>query len=165
MNGTVLKEKNGEHPYGDTGQLLLLVVFLLVWIFDSYFWHKSTFPSNFVPIYIRLIISAPVIAASVFLFKSSHSIADHEHRPNGVVSTGIFHYVRHPLYLAGILFYLGLVIFTLSLLSFLLFGLIFFFYNFISGYEEKLLEAKFGEDYIRYKNRTGKWVPKIIGGN
>ena len=35
------------------------------------------------------------------------------------------------------------------------------FYNFIAGYEEKLLEAKFGERYSIYKQKTGKWLPKI----
>jgi protein-S-isoprenylcysteine O-methyltransferase Ste14 len=57
------------------------------------------------------------------------------------------------------------VISTLSLFSFLFFGLIFVFYNYIADYEEKLLEAKFGEEYIRYKNKTGKWLPRIRGVN
>ena len=30
-----IKEKNGEHPYGDAGQLILLGFFLLVWLGDS----------------------------------------------------------------------------------------------------------------------------------
>jgi protein-S-isoprenylcysteine O-methyltransferase Ste14 len=30
-----------------------------------------------------------------------------------------------------------------------------------AGYEEKLLETKFGETYIAYEKKTGKWVPGI----
>jgi protein-S-isoprenylcysteine O-methyltransferase Ste14 len=36
---------------------------------------------------------------------------------------------------------------------------IFLFYNYIAGYEERLMETKFGEDYASYKKRTGRWVP------
>ena len=35
------------------------------------------------------------------------------------------------------------------------------FHNYIASYEEKLLDAKFGQEYRKYKMRTGKWVPKI----
>ncbi len=160
-----MKEKNGEHPYGDAVQLLLLVAFLIVWIYDSFFWHRSTFLSNTIPLYIRLILSVLAVAAAFYLFKSSHFITRGESRPDGVVATGIFAYVRHPLYSAAILFYMGLVIFTTSILSFFLFVVIFAFYDYIAGYEEKLLEAKFGEGYVLYKNRTGKWVPRFTRGN
>jgi protein-S-isoprenylcysteine O-methyltransferase Ste14 len=160
-----MKEKNGEHPYGDAVQLLLLVVFLIVWIYDSFFWHKSTFLANYIPVYIRLILSAVVVVTGYYLFRSCHFITHKESRPKGVVETGIFAYVRHPLYLGAILFYLGLVMFTISLFSLFLFVVIFFFYNYIADYEEKLLEAKFGEAYAEYKNRTGKWVPRYTRVN
>jgi len=81
------------------------------------------------------------------------------------MATGAFRYVRHPLYLASILFYLGLSISTGSLISLALLAVMCIFYNYIAGYEEKLLEKKFGEGYIRYKKRTGKWVPKIGTGS
>jgi len=32
-----MKEKNGEHPYGDSGQLILLVLFLLIWLLEDRF--------------------------------------------------------------------------------------------------------------------------------
>ena len=31
-----MKGKNGEHPFGDAGQLILLVLFLILWIADSF---------------------------------------------------------------------------------------------------------------------------------
>jgi protein-S-isoprenylcysteine O-methyltransferase Ste14 len=77
-----------------------------------------------------------------------------------VVSKGAFRYVRHPLYSAAILFYLSLTIATASLFSLALLVVIFLFYNYIAGYEERLMEIKFGEDYVSYKKRTGRWVPR-----
>jgi hypothetical protein len=48
-----MKEKNGEHPFGDTGQLISLGVFVVVWIGDSFFLRQSTFLSNYVPLYVH----------------------------------------------------------------------------------------------------------------
>ena len=91
-----MKEKNGEHPFGDAGQLILLGVFLIVWIGDSFFLHRSTFLSDYVPLYIRLIILGLTLAAAMYLFRSGHVVVTHEQRPNSVVATGAFRYVRAP---------------------------------------------------------------------
>ena len=51
-----MKEKNGEHPLGDAGQLLLLALFLLIWIVDSFILHYSTFLAAQIPLNIRITI-------------------------------------------------------------------------------------------------------------
>jgi protein-S-isoprenylcysteine O-methyltransferase Ste14 len=78
-----------------------------------------------------------------------------------VVSSGAFRYVRHPLYLASLLTYLGLTLSTMSIGSFILLVGIFGFHNYIASYEEKWLEIRFGEEYRTYKENTGKWFPRI----
>ncbi len=50
-----MKEKNGEHPFGDSGQLVLLVLFLLIWVVDSFLLKISTVLSDDISLYIRLI--------------------------------------------------------------------------------------------------------------
>lgn len=156
-----MKEKNGEHPFGDTGQLISFGVFVVVWIGDSFFLRQSTFLSNYVPLYVRLVILSLSLITAVYLFGSGHVVVSHEQRPNSMITTGAFRYVRHPLYLASILTYLGLAASTLSLFSLALLVGVFIFHNYIASYEERLLEAKFGEEYRVYKKETGKWVPKI----
>ena len=157
-----MKEKKGEHPFGDAGQLILLGVFLVVWVGDSFFLRKSTFLSDYVPQYIRLIILGLSLITAMCLFRSGHVLVRHEKRPNSVVATGAFRYVRHPLYLACILTYLGLTVSTASLFSLALLVGIFVFHNYIASYEEELLETKYGEEYRDYKMRTGKWMPTIV---
>ena len=157
----IMKEKNGEHPFGDAGQLILFGLFFLVWAGDSFFLHLSTFLSAYVPLYIRLAILVVAFITALYLFRSGHVVVDREHKPDKVVTSGAFKHIRHPLYLASILAYFGLAISTLSLLSLALFAGIFIFYNYLATYEEKLLEEKFGEEYIKYKQKTGKWVPRI----
>ena len=160
----ILKEKKGEHPWGDTGQLILFVLFLLVWVVDSFFLHLSTFLSDRLPLYFRLGFLALLLIIAILLFRSAHFVTSEDQRPRRVVRTGAFRYVRHPLYLASILVYLGLVVSTASFFSLAVFVGIFIFYNYISSYEEKLLESEFGDEYIKYKRKTGKWVPRIRSG-
>ena len=159
-----MKEKNGEHPFGDAGQSILLVLFLVVWFGDSFFLHKSTFLSDYVSLLIRLFILGLTFITAIYLVKSGHVVISHEHRPAGLVTSGAFRYVRHPLYLGSILACFGLTVSTVSLFSFGIFIGVFIFYNYIAGYEEKLLDARFGEEYKEYKKRTGKWMPKISEG-
>jgi protein-S-isoprenylcysteine O-methyltransferase Ste14 len=161
MTDVDLKQKKGEHLLGDIGQLISFGVFLVIWVGDSFFLRVSTFLSDYVPLYIRLIIPGLILIAAMYLFRSGHVVVSHEHRPNHVITSGAFRYVRHPLYLASILTYLCLTVSTLSLFSLVLLVGIFVFHNYIASYEERLLDARFGEEYREYKRSTQKWVPKI----
>lgn len=160
-----MKEKNGEHPFGDTGQLLLLGLSLILWLSDSFFFQKPTFLSDYVPFYIRLLILGLTLITAAYLFLFGHVVVSHERRPSALVSTGAFRYVRHTLYLGSVLFYLALSVFMVSLFSLGPLVVIFVFCNYITSYEDKLLNKRFGEGYTRYKKRTGKWLPRIGGGS
>jgi protein-S-isoprenylcysteine O-methyltransferase Ste14 len=156
-----MEEKSGEHPFSDTGQLILLGVFLVVWIGDSIFLHTSTFLSDDVPLYIRLIALGLLLGVAVYLMRSGHAVVDHEQGADRVVTSGAFRYVRHPLYLGSMLAYLGLAVSTASLFSLVALAGMFIFYDYIASYEERLLAARYGEAYAEYKRSTGKWVPRI----
>ncbi len=159
-----MKEKTGEHPFGDAGQLIVLVLFLSVWGGDSFFLRRSTFLSDYLPPYLRLSILALATAMALYLFRSGHIAVSH-HRPDKVLTEGAFRYVRHPLYLASILTYCGLTVSTASLFSLAFIILAIIFYDYIAGYEERLLELKFGEEYASYRKRTGKWFPRVGKNN
>ena len=156
-----MKGDNGEHPFGDSGQLILLVLFLLIWGVDSFILQISTFLSDHISLTIRLVILGLLLATAVYLVRAGHVVVKHEQRPSGFVSTGAFGYVRHSLYLGSILFYIGLAVATASLVSLGLVVVICLFYNYIASYEETLLEQRFDETYRRYKNKTGKWLPMM----
>ncbi|UCD82296.1 MAG: isoprenylcysteine carboxylmethyltransferase family protein [Desulfobacterales bacterium] len=120
-----------------------------------------TFMAGYIALYIRIIVLILAIIAALYLIRSGHAVAKHGKSHSGVVATGGFRYVRHPLDLGSIIFYLGLAVSTASLFSLGLVVVIFFFYDYIASYEEKLLEDRFNEAYKNYKTRTGKWVPMI----
>jgi protein-S-isoprenylcysteine O-methyltransferase Ste14 len=156
-----MKEKNGEHPLGDAGQLILFGLFLVIWILDSFILHRSTFLADSIPLAIRLIVLVAALVVAFYLFKSGHVVVSGDQRASKVLSTGAFRYVRHPLYLGSILIYFGMTVSSASLFCLTLLVLIALFYNYIAGYEEKLLEVKLGQDYIAYQKKTGKWIPNF----
>jgi len=164
MTAAAKKDKGGEHPFGDAGQLILFGLFVVVWVGDSFLLRATTFLSASVPLSVRLVILGLALVASACLVTAGHAAVGPERPPGALVSAGPFRYVRHPLYLGCVLFYLGLALSTASLLSLALVVVIFIFYNYIAGYEERLLEERLGEAYRRYKTATGKWVPRIGRG-
>jgi protein-S-isoprenylcysteine O-methyltransferase Ste14 len=69
--------------------------------------------------------------------------------------------VRHPVYLAEILLYLGLLVGNMSLAALgVWIGAVIFLHR-ISRYEENLLLARFGEEYRQYMTRVPMWLPRI----
>jgi protein-S-isoprenylcysteine O-methyltransferase Ste14 len=156
-----MKEKRGEHPFGDAGQLMFAALFLVVWVGDSFFLHWSTFFADSVPNPFRMALLGFALLITLILLLTGRVVISGKERPNYVVDRGPFRYVRHPVYLAALMAYVGTAISSLSLLSFALLIPIFVFYNYIAGYEEKLLEAKLGESYREYERKTGKWLPGV----
>ena len=72
--------------------------------------------------------------------------------------TGIFERVRHPMYLGTNLFYLGLAIAAFSQASIGVWLIIFAFNNTRANYEEKKLEERFGDEFLKYKRILKKWI-------
>ena len=152
--------RHGEHPYGDMGQLIILFLFFVIWILDSFVFQYSTSLSSYVPIYLRLAVAGLILMAAIYLIRSGHrAIAGEVLASPRLLTDGAFSRVRHPIYLAALLFYLLLISITLSLISLGIFAGIFIFYNHIAAYEENFLEKKYGQDYRDYKKNTPKWIP------
>ena len=156
-----MKEKQGEHPFGDTGQIIAFIVFMIIWVSDSFFLNYSTALTAYIPLYARSIAAFVILVISLWLLGGSHKAVAGDNRPERVMTKGVFGIIRHPLYMSALLFYLVLIVSTLSLISLAFWVIIFVFYNYIAGYEEKLMEMKFGEKYISYKRKTSRWLPRI----
>ncbi|MGA1869915.1 MAG: methyltransferase family protein [bacterium] len=152
----------GEHPFGDTGQIILLLLFLTVWIIDSFFLKYSTFISSYVSLYIRLPLSSMLLIIALYITKKSHDIVFGEVREEArVIRKGVFGMLRHPLYCGALLGYCGLFVMTLSLVTLPILIIIIFFYNYIARYEEGILREKLGKEYITYMREVPRWVPRL----
>lgn len=156
-----LREKNGEHPLGDAGQLIVLTVFVVVWLADSFFLQKTTWLADYFPPYQRFAVLVICIGIALYLFKSGHVVVNGDARPDRLVSTGAFRYIRHPLYLGSLLLYFGFSFSTGSVACLAWFLIMVLFYSYIARYEEKLMVAKLGEAYVDYMKNTNRWFPRI----
>ena len=160
------KDLAGENPRGDLGQAIFLVIFLVVWIMDSFIFHFSTILSGFIPFYLNLIFMIGFFVIAYFFIVKGLKIVFVEVRdPPQVIKTDVFSRTRHPVYLGSIFIYLGLILMTLSLISLAMLGLIFIFYNYIASYEEKLLIKMFGQDYLDYMKKVPKWFVLLRPAN
>ncbi|MBU0508625.1 isoprenylcysteine carboxylmethyltransferase family protein [bacterium] len=76
--------------------------------------------------------------------------------------TGPYSVVRHPLYLGNILIILGVLLVT-QCFFFVLVGVLAYllFYERIIAVEEKFLEARFGERYLQWAQRTPALLPRL----
>ena len=150
----------GEHAFSDIGQLILLIIFLTIWIADSFVFEYSTFLTQYISNYIRVPIALIVLVISGSLAWTGLKIVFRETRKEPqVITTGVFSIVRHPIYLSSILLYLGFILLSLSLLSALVWFIIIIFYYMISRYEEKLLTQRFGSIYEEYKKKVPMLLP------
>jgi len=142
------------------GQLILLVIFFVVWITDSFVFKYSTFLIQYVSNYIRVPIALIILVISGLLAWAGLKIVFGEIKEEPqVIITGVFSIVRHPIYLSLILFYLGFILLSLSLLSTLVWFIIIIFYYMISRYEEKLLTQRFRSAYEEYKKKVPMLFP------
>ncbi|MFC1549914.1 methyltransferase family protein [Candidatus Neomarinimicrobiota bacterium] len=157
------KDLVGEHSFGDLGQLLLFMTFLIVWITDSFLFKYSTMLLDKTPIIIRLMIGLPLLFIAFYTIKKGLGVVFGEEREKPeIIEIGVFNTVRHPIYLGCILFYLGLIILTFSIASLVVWIIIVIFYYYISKYEEKLLLKAFGTKYESYMKRVPMLIPSIL---
>ena len=78
-----------------------------------------------------------------------------------LVTYGIFAWMRSPLYVGNFMIWIGFIVISGVLwfipIAVLLFALE---YTLIVRYEEGVLESIFGGEYLAYRQRTPRWIPR-----
>ena len=78
-------------------------------------------------------------------------------------STGIYSLVRHPLYLANYLIWLGISVSTFNIYFVMIMSLLFWlYYERIMYAEECFLQRKFGENYLNWSNTLPAFFPSFL---
>jgi protein-S-isoprenylcysteine O-methyltransferase Ste14 len=100
------------------------------------------------------------IQTDVFAFVGVRQLLDGVHRDEKFVTQGLYHWVRHPLYTAGLMFmWLTPVVSRNTLVFFIAASL----YLIIGAhFEERKLVRQFGPAYIEYKAATPMLIPGIV---
>ena len=78
-----------------------------------------------------------------------------------LVTTGLYARIRHPQYVGFLLITLGLNIQWLTIITFLLWPALAYLYFRLARTEDKEVEAKFGEEFRRYKQTVPGFIPRV----
>ncbi len=76
-------------------------------------------------------------------------------------TTGVYRYVRHPMYLSLLLQLFALVLTNPTLVNYIVYALIFIILYLKSNKEEFYLNQRF-PTYKTYQQQTGRFLPKIL---
>ena len=100
-----------------------------------------------------------LIFLSVGLFRQNEEDPNPTTQSNKLITIGIYKYIRNPMYLALVIFQIGLGV-SLSFLHISLMSVftIITLHHFIIKREEAYLRKIFGDDYENYKARSRRWI-------
>lgn len=137
-------------------QVILFCTMLLapfVERFEGSFWLRA--------LGLAILISGVIVAVLGYrTLGSSHSPWTNPIEGGHLVTTGIYHYTRHPIYTGWILGTLGGALLISSLLGIGVAIALFIFYDLKSREEEKWLNQKY-VDYPAYQRQVKKFIPWV----
>ena len=152
----------GEYRWGDTGQLLLMVVFIIGLLVDVFLIKLSDSWQTVIPWYLRVLVFLPLLVVAGYFAQRAHKIVFHEERSTlMVINTDVFARVRHPMYLGSMLTYLSFVVLSLSVVALVLFMVVVIFYYYLCRYEEHVLLTMLGDAYREYMTKVPMLIPRV----
>jgi protein-S-isoprenylcysteine O-methyltransferase Ste14 len=165
----ILEVRHGlgsEHPLCDRIQLFMVLLFFVVWGIDTLGFFILGYSTVVVQaITYPFLFAGPVIFLylSYYLVSKSHkAVLEQVQDPPKLVDSGVYAWVRHPMYLGILLFCLAFVFVSVSLASIGIWITFFVFYDRMAAYEELSLIEMLGEPYTTYQKRVSKWLPGVF---
>ena len=156
----------GEHPQGDRYQLYAFLLFSAAVLIDHFLIGWAARFRSDVPFGIRLPTALMIILFGLFLSLSGiHTVFSEYTEQPRMISTGLFSFVRHPVYLGALLVYIGMLVFLLAPLALVVFIAVFFLYDWLALDEETRMLKVFGQRYEDYRHQTPKWLPRLFRRN
>jgi protein-S-isoprenylcysteine O-methyltransferase Ste14 len=107
-----------------------------------------------------LIAGGALVGSAGFLAMHRAGTSVDPYRPStAIVTDGPYRFTRNPLYVGMTLIYAGVAAFANALPAVLLLpAALFVMQRGVIEREERYLERKFGDEYLRYKARVRRWV-------
>ncbi|MBN1861482.1 MAG: DUF1295 domain-containing protein [Candidatus Thermoplasmatota archaeon] len=154
-----------EHPLCDRIQIIFLLLFFFIWGIDAISLLIVGYSTVIIGIILFPLLSIPALiffVLSFYLVAKSHDVIFSESNTHQkFIESGVYSWVRHPMYLGILLFCLGFLFLMVSILSIMIWIAFFIIYDRMATYEEKELIKILGNKYLSYQNRVLKWLPWI----
>ena len=161
-------EKNGNWLFRYRGQIPVLLFILslpAIW-FTNYDWIEFEEDKQCLWLLIASFISVlgQIIRAIAIGTANKHTSGRNtkEQVAEALNTKGIYSTVRHPLYLGNYLMWIGIVVYVLNPWFVAVVSLLFWlYYERIMFAEERFLERKFGQEYLRWSNTIPAFLPSF----
>ncbi|MBT3283558.1 isoprenylcysteine carboxylmethyltransferase family protein [Candidatus Bathyarchaeota archaeon] len=141
---------------------LLLLIAILVASVEPLYTPGSLFLSPMIVVGTTMFVIGLIITVRAQMTISTNYSWTLEIRDgHTLVESGLYKYVRHPIYTGTLIRLISIPVFTSSLPGFILSLLSIPVLNYRIGLEEGMLIEEFGEEYERYKERTWRLFPYI----
>ena len=161
-NQQKLSGHDREFPRAHLYHSLLPIIFVIIWIIDSFFLSLTVWLNLYVPLVLRIVLFIITFVLALIFIQLSHKALFKDHEPSDtLLIQGILKHTRNPMYLGILLIYLSLIFLSISVISIVFYVFVILLYNKMVNFEEAILEKLFGKDYIEYKNKVPKWIPKL----
>jgi protein-S-isoprenylcysteine O-methyltransferase Ste14 len=147
-------------------RLILINLFILIPLL-SYFYLTSF--NYTIPNYIKNIAPVIMIIALVCIIKTSYDLGNEYsytlqlRKDHKLVTTGIYNYIRHPMYFCGLLFIIGQSLLIPNVIGNI--SNLIVMYVFATGRipdEEKMMIKEFGNAYLEYIKNSKSVIPFIL---
>jgi protein-S-isoprenylcysteine O-methyltransferase Ste14 len=152
-----------EHPLCDSIQLAMLISYFVVLGVDSVGHFVFGFSTVFVRFTSFPLLMLPALLlwslGIYFALKSHEAVFREMNSQPRLIDSGVYSWVRHPMYLGILMFCLGFLFIMPSLLSSGVWIAFFIIYDRMASYEEKDLIHILGGEYGNYQKRVPKWFP------
>ncbi|AXY74216.1 isoprenylcysteine carboxylmethyltransferase family protein [Paraflavitalea soli] len=149
--------------------LLFIFLYLLLFLPSPALFSEQYFGATYYwwPLAIGLLVTVTgqlIRGATIGLAYIIRGGKDGKVYAEDLVTTGIFHHCRNPLYVGNILMLLGVGILSNSLLYVVVVMPVFMLiYHAIVLAEENFLRGKFGQSFDTYCSRVNRWIPSLKG--
>ena len=143
---------------GPLGVGITLFLFLAAAMLEK----NLNLPQLGMPVAVRIgILTVCTILAAALAVWSIRSLPT-EARGRKLCIRGAFRYLRHPLYAALVsIFNFGVAFFLNHSVFLIVAVIIHLIWHRIVSREEKMMVKTFGEEYLQYACRTGRFIPRI----
>ena len=142
----------------------VLLVFVSLWL-DRFLPMRLaiTVPVNLFSSVTLLIIGATLCLWTVYGFLKARGSPVPLNPPQKLVTTGLYSRVRNPMLLGWFIMLFGVGILLNSISLVVIFTPLFILLNvlYLKTVEEKEMEKKFGQEYLKYKESVSMFIPRF----
>ncbi|MBN1451278.1 MAG: isoprenylcysteine carboxylmethyltransferase family protein [Anaerolineales bacterium] len=122
-------------------------------------WVYLTLAGQFAAV---VILVVGVLQTGALSFVGLRQLFEKEERPPQLITHGLYRWVRHPLYTAGLLFIWLTPVMSVNLLIVIISATVYIIVGAL--FEERKLEREFGTVYAEYKSGTPMLIPGLTFG-